>query len=80
MKILTIGLTFLLSSSIIYGSTLISASVYSQVLAGTDGLGWDNRYGVYGTAFREIGTFPVILSILLGLIGVMLVVKSIRKK
>ncbi|WP_121612600.1 phosphatase [Mesobacillus foraminis] len=80
MKILTIGLTFLLSSSIIYGSTLISASVYSQVLTGTDGLGWDNRYGVYGTALREIGTFPVILSILLGLIGVMLVVKSIRKK
>ncbi|WP_245308194.1 phosphatase [Halalkalibacter urbisdiaboli] len=76
---LNVGLTFLLLSSIIYGSTLISASVYSQVLAGPDGQGWDTRYGVYGTALREVGTLPIILSILLGIIGLLIVVVSIRK-
>ncbi|MDR7002173.1 phosphatase [Neobacillus niacini] len=67
-------------SSIIYGSALISASVYSQGLAGNDGRGWDRRYGIFGTALREVGTLPIILSILLGLIGLSIVVTSIRKK
>lgn len=66
-------------SSIIYGSALISASVYSQVLAGNDGQGWDRRYGIFVTALKEVGTLPIILSILLGLIGLFIVVLSIKK-
>lgn len=75
-----VGLTFLLLSSIIYGSALISASVYSQVLIGTDGQGWDGRYGVFGTALREVGTLPITLSIIFGLVGVFFVVLSIREQ
>ncbi|WP_228409482.1 phosphatase [Radiobacillus deserti] len=66
-------------SAIIYGSTLISASIYSEVLAGPDGQGWITKYGVYGTAFREVGTFPVILAILLAIIGGIILCNSLRK-
>lgn len=79
MKNLYVGLTFLLLSSIIYGSTLISASVYSLLLASVNGQGWDTRYGIFGTALREVGTLPIVLSILFGLIGLVIVVLSIRK-
>jgi hypothetical protein len=49
------------------------------VLAGSDGQGWDSRYGVYGTALREVGTFPITLSIILGIAGVLFVFISFRK-
>lgn len=80
IKNVNVGLTLLLLSSIIYGSALISASVYSQVLVVVDGLGWNTRYGVYGTALREVGTLPIALSIILGIVGVFFVVISIRKE
>lgn len=67
----------LLVSAIIYGSTLISASVYSQVLAER---GWDSRNGIFGTAIREVGTVSLTISILLGIVGVTLLVISIRKR
>lgn len=76
MKNTNIGLTLLLLSVIIYGSTLISASVYSQVLADR---GWDNRYGIFGTALREVGTLPLTIAILLGIIGIVLIVISLKK-
>lgn len=79
IKIRSVGLTLLLLTSIIYGSLLISASVYSQVLVGADGQGWDSRYGVYGTALREVGTLPITLSIILGIAGVIFVFISFRK-
>ncbi|BDH60443.1 hypothetical protein MTP04_05730 [Lysinibacillus sp. PLM2] len=74
-----IGLFLLLISAIIYGSILIAASIYSQVLV-KGNIGWDTRYGVFGTSFREIGTIPLSISILLTLSGVVIIVLSIRKK
>ena len=77
---MNISLTLLLLSSIIFGSTLISASVYSLVLSGDGGQGWSGRYGVYGTALIEVGTIPIILSILLGVAGVFFLVMSTRNE
>lgn len=74
-KIRNVGLILLLSSAIIYGSALISAAVFSQVVIGE---GWDNRYGIFGTSLREVGTFPITIAILLGIVGIFLIVKSIR--
>lgn len=67
-------------SSIIYSSALISAAVYSQVLVGAGGPGWDSRYGIFGTAIKKVGTIPIILSILLGAIGLFIVVLSIKEE
>lgn len=79
IKNTNIGLTLLLSSAIIYGSALISSAIYSQTLAGTDGQGWDKRYGVFGTALREVGALPIIIAILLGIAGLALIVIGKRK-
>ena len=65
-------------SALIYGSSLISASIYSQVLARDGGGGWDSRYGIFGTALREVGTFPITIATPLVIVGLFLVVKSIR--
>jgi len=73
-----IGLILLLSGAIIYSSTLISASIYSQVLT-QEGIGWNKQYGVFGTAIREIGTLPTIITILLGLAGLIFIVVSDKK-
>lgn len=69
----TIGMVFLLMAAIIYGSTLISASIYSE-----DALGWSFYYGVFGPhTLRAVGTYPAII---LGLIGViLLLVEEIKK-
>ncbi len=69
MKKLATGLVLILSSAILYGSTLITAAIYSTVLS-KEGFGWDSRYGVFGTAFRRIGTVPLVLSILLAVVGI----------
>ena len=65
----------LISSAIIYGSVLISVSIYSQTLVGT-GQGWDSRYGVFGTAIREVGTIPIVIAAFLVIAGVIFIVKS----
>ncbi len=65
-------------SAIIYGSSLISASLYSQVLV-REGGGWDSRYGIFGTALREVGTFQITIATLLGIVGVFIIVKSVRR-
>lgn len=78
MKNSAIGLTLLVVSAIIYGSSLITASIYSEVLA-REGGGWDSRYGIFGTALREVGTVPLTIAILLGILGGFLIVKSFRK-
>lgn len=77
MKNVTIGLTFLLVSAILYGSSLIAASNYSQVLI-QGGQGWDTRYGVFGTALREVGTFPLTIATLSGILGILFIVKALR--
>ncbi|RIW31871.1 phosphatase [Bacillus salacetis] len=79
MKHITIGLVLLLSSAIMYSAALIAASVYSLVLTRDGGEGWSTEYGVYGTALREIGTLPIALAILFGLIGAGIVIDSVRK-
>ncbi|MCM3584727.1 phosphatase [Mesobacillus maritimus] len=78
MKHSIIGLTLLIASAIIYGASLIAASIYSQVLAQVVGE-WDSRYGIFGTALREVGSVPLTIAILLGLLGGFLIVKSFRK-
>ncbi|MEW5570453.1 phosphatase [Rossellomorea marisflavi] len=69
MKKLATGLVLILSSAILYGSTLITAAVYSTVIS-QEGFGWDQRYGVFGTAFRKVGIVPFVLSILLAVVGI----------
>ena len=64
----------LLASAIIYGSALITASIYSQTLAGVDGQGWDKRYGIFGSALRDVGTLPLIIALLLGIAGIVIIV------
>ncbi|KPL58471.1 hypothetical protein [Rossellomorea vietnamensis] len=78
MKRLWIGLTCLVVSAILYGSTLIAAAVYSGLLLGDGGLGWDPRYGVWDTALIEIGTLPLVLAVLAGGTGIVLVVMEFR--
>lgn len=79
IKKINIGLTLLLTSAIIYGSSLISASIYSLVLVGEGGEGWDSRYGVFGTALRKVGTLPVMIAVLLAITGIVLIVIQKRK-
>lgn len=79
MKTAIIGLAFLATSAVIYGATLIAASIYTHVLL-EGSQGWDTRYGVYGTALREVGTLPTTLSVLSGIIGLFFIILSIRKK
>lgn len=69
-----IGLTLLLAGAIIYGSTLIAASVYSQTLVGTEGQGWSSKYGVFGTALIEMGIIPIVIAIVLGVVGIILII------
>ena len=76
MNRLLVGLTLLLSSAIIYGSTLISAAVYSE---NQKGFGWSSSYGLFGTAIREVGTVPIIISILTAITGLVFIVWTLRK-
>ena len=78
MKSLWIGLTCLLISSILYGSTMIAAAIYSQLLGSTDGLGWSTEYGIFGTAMLDIGIVPLVLAVIVGGTGVVLVVKDLQ--
>lgn len=79
IKNINIGLTLLLSSAIIYGSSLVSASIYSLVLSSEGGEGWDSRYGIFGTALIQVGTLPVMLAVLLAIAGIVLIVIHNRK-
>ncbi|WP_238988273.1 phosphatase [Filibacter tadaridae] len=79
IKNTNIGLILLSSSAIIYGSALISASIYSLSLGGVDGQGWSTEYGIFGTALREVGTLPIIIAVLLAIVGIVLLVIQERK-
>ncbi|WP_421381899.1 phosphatase [Bacillus salacetis] len=80
IKNIIIGVTLLLTSAVLYGAALISASVYSLVLTRDGGEGWDRRYGVFGTALIEVGTLPLSLAVLAGVIGLTVIYTSFRKK
>ena len=79
IKNTNIGPILLLSSAIIYGSVLISASSYSSTLSGVGGQGWDTRYGVFGTALREVGTIPLIIATVSVIAGVIIMVFQDKK-
>lgn len=79
MKYTNIGLVLLLSSALIYGSALISASIYSLSLGGFDGQGWYSNYGIFGTAMIKVGTFPLIISVLLVIVGIRFIWMADRK-
>lgn len=68
----TIGLTLIISGAIIYGSTLIASSIYTKTLINSN-MGWNNSHGIFGTAIREIGTIPIIISIILSIIGIIFI-------
>ncbi len=70
-----IGLAIFVSGAIVYGFTLIAASIYAQVLADTS---WDGRYGIFGTALREIGTAPLTVAIILGITGIYFMILSVK--
>jgi len=68
MNNLDYGLKFLLISSVIFGSTMISASIYTHVYF-NDGVPWTIRYGRFGSALLEIGVFPLVISSIFAIIG-----------
>ncbi len=74
-----IGMFLLLISAIIYCSTLIAASIYSLVLV-EGNIGWNSQYGIFGTSFREIGTIPLSISIILIISGLIFITFSIKRK
>ncbi|REB07358.1 phosphatase [Sporosarcina sp. BI001-red] len=73
-----IGLVLLLSSAIIFGSAIISASIYSLTLGSVGGPGWNSNYGIFGTALLKVGTLPLIISLLLVITAIILIVKEIE--
>ncbi|MCJ8012341.1 phosphatase [Paenibacillus sp. KQZ6P-2] len=79
MKKLYVGLTLLLFSAIIYSSSLISAAIYSQVLV-KEGVGWDSNYGIFKTALMETGAMPITIAIFSGILGIVLIIKSLKRK
>ncbi|WP_129692228.1 phosphatase [Gottfriedia acidiceleris] len=79
MKNLIIGGIAVLSSILLYGMTLISASIYSLYLTAPDyGGGWNRNYGVFGTALEKVGIFPLLLSVIFFVIGIRYIIKSIK--
>lgn len=78
MKTKIIGLAILLlSASIIYSSTLISASIYSQVLTE---IGWNGQSGIFDTALEEIRSTPLLITISLVIAGVVLIFLPTKNK
>ncbi|KOP66278.1 phosphatase [Bacillus sp. FJAT-18019] len=79
MKKFYVGLTLLLFSAIIYSSSLISAAIYSQVLV-QEGVGWNSEYGIFKTALMEIGFIPITIAIFSGILGIVLIIRSLKRK
>lgn len=79
MKKLVIGSIGVLSSITLFGMTLISAAVYSLYLIKPDIGGYDRNLGVFGTALKEIGTIPLILSGLLLLLGIYYLIRGVKE-
>ena len=76
MKHIVMGGIGLLSGAVLAGLTLVAASVYSLYISQS---GWDTRYGVFGTALRDIGIFPLIISIGLAAGGFYFFVKGLKE-
>ena len=74
-----IGGIGVLSSIVLFGMVLISAAVYSLYLTAPDIGGYDTNLGVYGTAIKEIGTVPLVISGILFLGGIYYLIKGIKE-
>jgi hypothetical protein len=78
MKKLIVGAVGVLSSVILFGLTRVSAAVYALYLT-QPGAGWNTNLGPFGTALRSIGTFPIIISVLLFLVGIYFIVMGFKE-
>ncbi|WP_088006945.1 phosphatase [Indiicoccus explosivorum] len=76
MKKAVTGLLLLLTGAVVYGSSLVAAAVYSEVIMNTS---WDTRYGIFGTALREVGTLPLSLAALVSAAGLFFIVQALRE-
>ncbi|PFH82643.1 hypothetical protein [Bacillus sp. AFS088145] len=79
MKNLIVGGIGVLASILLFGVTLISASIYSLYLSQPAGNGWDSNLGVLGTALVNIGIIPFLLSLVFFIIGAHYVYKGIKE-
>ena len=81
MKKVLAGAVGIVSSVVLLGLTLVSASIYSLYLTNPGSAsGWDKNLGPFGTALRQIGTLPLVLCALLFLGGVYYVIVGIKQK
>ncbi len=58
---------------------LISAAVYSLYLSAPDIGGYETDLDVYGTAIKEIGTVPLVVSGILFLVGIYYLIIGIKE-
>lgn len=65
-----------LSGVILFGFTLVAAAVYSSYVATN---GYFTNLGVFGTALKEIGVLPLIISALLFAGGVYILIRDLVK-
>ncbi|WP_163103220.1 hypothetical protein [Peribacillus alkalitolerans] len=79
MKNLVIGGIGILSSTLLFGMTLISAAVYSLYSSEEGGIGRSSNFGQFGTALYNIGFIPLLLSIIFFFIGIYYFHKSIKE-
>lgn len=80
MKKLIAGAVGVLASVILFGLTRVSAAIYALYLAQPGGAGWNPNLGPFGTALRSIGTFPIIISVLLFLVGIYFIVLGFKEQ
>ncbi|WP_088014727.1 hypothetical protein [Gottfriedia acidiceleris] len=78
MKNLIFGAIGVLASILLFGSTLISASIYTFYLSKPGGAGWDSNLGVFGTALFNIGTIPLLISLVFFFVGASYVYKGMK--
>lgn len=66
MKLIFIGGICVLSSTLLFGLTLVAAAVYALELSST---GYSIQFGLYGSALLEIGVVPILLSLIMASMG-----------
>lgn len=81
MKKLLVGFVGIVSSVILFGLTVVSASIYSLYLTSSGGAGgWNTNLGPFGTALQEIGLVPLVICALLFLVGVYYIVVGLKEE
>jgi hypothetical protein len=81
VKKVLVGSVGILSSVILFGLTLVSASIYSLYLTNSGGTGgWDTNLGPFWAAVQEIGILPLIICVLLFFGGIYYMVVGIKEQ